>query len=210
MIPKFLYRGDDDANGERKLRDTIHFKQLKTKLINGGDGRLISHVPLRLLINKHVGMPWDQSNFLSFSANKQTAIRYGLHGQIGNTEALFESYVEYYENDKDWKFAVMELDTSSIKISMLETGVYEGLYKPSLTKFSQSDNLYRILLIDVASFLAASAEADNYVYSIENAERDEEWLVLPATYVTLNNNRSEYSSIFDGACLSSIKRYRQP
>ncbi len=154
-------------------------------------------------------MPWDQSHFLSFSANKETAIRYGLHGEIGKTEELFESYVEYYEDDQLWKFAIIELNTSNIKVSMLEKGVYEGLYKPSLTKFSHLNTLYRILLIDVVDFLVSSSEADNISYSIANAERDEEWLILPATYVTLNNNHNEYSSIFDGACLSSIQKYRQ-
>lgn len=55
-IPLKLYRGDADRSGIRKLKETIHFGQLQTNLINGGEGRVIREKPLQELIHKHVGL----------------------------------------------------------------------------------------------------------------------------------------------------------
>jgi hypothetical protein len=39
-----------------------------------------------------------------------------------------------------------------------------------------------------------------------NAERDKEWLLLPATFVTFNNNQSQYSAILEGGNLVAYKK----
>jgi hypothetical protein len=61
-------------------------------------------------------------------------------------------------------------------------------------------------LIDI---FTALNEHDEYEKSRSNSKKDEEWLILPATPIHLNNNLIEYSAIMDGACISEIKRFKK-
>lgn len=90
-----LYGGDADKFGVRKLKDTIHFSQLQTNLINGGHGRDITEYPLQELIKKHVGVGWQQTHFLSFSTNIDNAFKYGS----GNIDAEYSDPTEHYSEN---------------------------------------------------------------------------------------------------------------
>src|SRR5437764_15229151 len=69
MVPRFLFRGDADPHEERKLRsvypDSFH-GFLLTNLSNGGSGREIFTGPLVAAANRHVGVGWPKTHFLSF------------------------------------------------------------------------------------------------------------------------------------------------
>ena len=116
-------------------------------------------------------------------------------------------YVEYYEQDQECNFAIIELDTSLLTLKELKSGIYEGLFPALLSKFKRIHPLYRILLLDVVTVLLSSRDADNYQIAIENVHRDSECLILPVVPVELNMYRTEYSAILDGACFSSVKRF---
>ena len=208
-IPLKLYRGDADRNGIRKLKETIHFGQLQTNLINGGEGRVIMEKPLQELINKHVGVGWDKTHFLSFSSNKFTALGYAA-GIVGDNNLYNEfDYTGYYENDSDYDFALLTLHTDKVLWNEIEHGVFEGLYEPGLLKFSQSGQPYRVILINVEQVLRESGN-NAYKDSLANAIRDKEWLLLPATLIMFNFGRMECSAILDGACISYEKIKRLP
>lgn len=204
-IPSELYRGDADKHGARKLKETIHFGQLQTNLINGGEGRLINEVPLQQLINRHIGINWRQTHFLSFSDNLFTAFRYGIGTSETITEDLVQQQAEYQEDISDFGFAIITLHSDKVNWDEIEPGVFEGFYTPSLTKFTMLTEAYRIILIDVVKVFTLSNNA-KYAASLKNALRDNEWLVLPATPVLFNSGQAEYSAILDGACIS-YKKY---
>jgi hypothetical protein len=203
-IPKYLYRGDSDKSGVRLLKNTLHFNQFQTNLINGGNGREIIEKPILNLIDKHVGIGWSPTCFLSFSKCEKIAFRFGMHCGISEVDKEIERCIEYFENDNNWEFVIITIDTQKINWHFLEDGVYEGLYKPSLAEFANLVN-YRIALIDVAQVLQ---NTDDYKDSLENALRDEEWLILPATLIPFSNGY-EYSAILDGNCISDIKRFKR-
>lgn len=48
-----LYRGDSDPNGFRRLKDSIHYGQLQTNLLNNGEYKEI-YTGWNELIEKHV------------------------------------------------------------------------------------------------------------------------------------------------------------
>lgn len=189
-IPFKLYRGDADRNGIRKLKETIHFGQLQTNLINGGEGRIIMEKPLQELINKHVGIGWDKTHFLSFSSNKITALGYAA-GIVGDNNSYNEfEYAVYYENNSDYDFVLLTLHPDKVMWNEIEHGVFEGKYKPELLKFSRLGESYRVILINVEQVLRESVN-NSYQDSLANAKRDKEWLLLPATLTMLNSGRKE-------------------
>lgn len=208
-IPLKLYRGDADRSGIRKLKETIHFGQLQTNLINGGEGRAIMEKPLQELIHKHVGIGWDKTHFLSFSSNKPIALGYAA-GIIGDNNLYNQfEYADHYENDSDYDFVLLTLHTNKVVWNEIEHGVFEGFYEPGLLKFSRLGQRYRVILINVEQVLRESGN-NSYQDSLANAMRDEEWLLLPATLVMLNSDRMEYSAILDCACISYEKIKRHP
>lgn len=203
-IPLKLYRGDADRKGIRKLKETIHFGQLQTNLINGGEGRVIMEKPLQELINKHVGTGWDKTHFLSFSSDKLTALGYAA-GIVGGNNLYNElEYAGYYEKNSEYDFVLFTLHTDRVAWNEIENGVFEGLYEPGLLKFSRSSQPYRVILINVEQVLRESGN-NSYHNSLANAIRDKEWLLLPATLTMLNSGRMEYSAILEGACISYEK-----
>lgn len=205
-IPAKLYRGDSDPNDKRYLKTTVHLNQLHSNLIDGGEGRKITEIPLRDLINKHVGYGWSETHFLSFSENKKTAIRFGLSCKESVVDQLFENYNECYSNNS-WNFVVISIDTTIVNWGKIGDGIYEGFYPPELLKFKKLGDQYRVVLLDVVKILSSAPEPHKYRSAIDYATKDSEWLILPATPVPFNFNKIEYSSILDGACISNIIKY---
>ena len=201
-IPNFLYRGDSDLKDKRLLKNTLHHYQLQTNLINGGDGREINEKPLLELINKHVDIGWENTHFLSFSENKETAIRFGINCEIEDVESRFSEYNEYFDYEREWDFALITVDTNKISFKKVGQGIYEGYYKPTLTEFRNYIQ-YKIFLLNVVECLDGFLGYDKSKY---NAKRDEEWLILPATCKQLNIG-IENSAILDGGIISEIQTY---
>lgn len=198
-IPDHLYRGDDDRAGIRKLKSTIQHNQYQTNLINGGEGRTIFETPITKLINVHVGVGWDKTHFLSFSEDILTASRYGSRNLLLSQSELEDHYTEYLEDDEKWTFALITLQTDNIDWTVLDKGVYEGFYDPTLRLFENTSARYRVILLDVKTILSGWKNFDaSYNKAFSNAVRDKEWLLLPATIVALNGSFHEYSAILDG------------
>ena len=189
-LPKFLYRGDSDRENKRQLRTTFNHGFLLTGLSDGGNGWEIFHNPLEKLVHRHVAPGWLKTHFLSFTTDKGKALVYG--GGNGDHYPI--------SSDDRWDFVLFTLDTDRFipdSIKQLETGVYQAEYYPHSREFLPT---YRILLIDVATFLhyVHLSENDDYSESIFKAKRDKEWLVYPATPMRDSN---ENTSKFDTGCI---------
>ncbi len=204
MVPEYLYRGDNDSEGTRSLRSTIDHFQLQTNLLNGGNGRVIFESPLLDLIDEHVGFGWSKTHFLSFSESETIAYQYGIHCESDEVENKMLDCTQHFDLDSTWDFAVIVLDTKTIKWDTIDKGVYVALYPPSLTKFMNLP-YYRAIFINVSEVLSENAK---YIESYKNSTRDSEWLILPATKILLNSNKVEYPGILDGGCFSEIKKYK--
>jgi hypothetical protein len=99
----------------------------------------------------------------------------------------------------------LELDTDRVDWSELEPGVFEGFYPTSLSTFRRFSDQFRVVLFDVCNVLKNSSNSADYRVEFANAERNREWLILPA------NNLPEiegYSGKLDGNCLSAVTQYR--
>jgi hypothetical protein len=202
-IPKYLFRGDSDDLGIRKLRTTIEHGQFQTNLISGGEGRIIFETPLIELINIHVGIGWKKTHFLSFTEEIVTAYKFGLRDPLINEQYIKENYVDGSSASSAWLFALLTLETERINWGEVAYGVFEGFYKPNLKKFTHYLDDYRIILLDVVRILTEYKDLSaSYTSSLENAVLDKEWLLLPATITRLNSGQLEYSAILDGGCIS--------
>ncbi|MFA6150979.1 MAG: hypothetical protein WC716_06655 [Chitinophagaceae bacterium] len=209
MIPSILYRGDADLNGVRLLKPTIDYGQWQTNLISGGIGKDIISLPLENLVNRHVGYGWNKTHFLSFSSDKQTAKRFGIGCEIRDLQKRLNELTEYYESNCEWHFALMEIDTRLIDINPLETGIYEAYFVPTVQEFARHNSKYRMLIIDVVTYLLSLNNFDLYCDAIENAERDNEYLILPATLKKFNHDHFGYSAILDGGCISRVTKFAE-
>jgi len=136
------------------LRATIQYNQYQTNLINGGEGRVIFENPIINLINKHVGIGWAKTHFLSFTEDIHTAYKYGSRNMLLGEEEIEYKYVEHFEDSSDWNFALLILDTSKVEWAKLQDGIYEGFYEPTLKLFAHNNEKYRVLLIDVRTILS--------------------------------------------------------
>jgi len=205
MLPKILYRGDNDWKNERSLRVSLKGGYVQTNILQGGDGREIYVEPLQSLVTKHVHPGWSKTHFLSFSSDKNIALSYAMRCTNEEAEQKFEGHFENLNDTDDWNFALLECSTDKIKLNLLEPGVYEGLFQANLLEFRQKP--YRIILINVVDFLKSTGDNQQYSHAIGNAKRDQEWLILPAFEKQLNFNKVENSGILDLNCFSIIKTY---
>lgn len=201
-IPDVLYRGDSDKYGSRKLRQTIHHGQLQTNLINGGVGRIIYETPILSLLVNHVSPGWALTHFLSFSANISIAYHYGLNDEKFKIENPEDNCIS--GDGDDYDFALLTLHKNLVNWIELESGVFEGKFRPSLNEFARHGIDYRILLYDVYKILT-NANEDQYSTAISNSKRDSEWLLLPATNKQFNFGKEEYSGILDTNCITYQK-----
>jgi hypothetical protein len=106
MVPRFLFRGDADSREERKLRSVYpgNFHGfLLTNLSNEGSGREIFTGPLVAAVNRHVGVGWPKTHFLSFSASRDRAVAFA---------AGREQYRLVPTDAERWDSAVITLDTA--------------------------------------------------------------------------------------------------
>lgn len=207
MMPKFLYRGDSDKYNKRSLKSK-HNTGLHTNFLNGGDERIVYAHPIEVLANRHVDLSWDKTPFLSFSSNPKVAYRYGIHCTLDRVDEELAEYLDYYNDDEKWDFAMLEIDTSRLNINNLSVGVYEGFFKPNLRAFWKDTGLYRIIIIDVKTVLSNAKDGNDYSSAIQKATDDEEWLIFPATLMQLNpNGYHGYSAILDDGCISLITKY---
>jgi hypothetical protein len=183
-IPDFLYRGEDFSQ-KKDGREVLSRGLLMTNLCYGGNGKEIFIRPLRESINKHVSIGWPKTHFLSFSESEETALNYGSRHR------------KYEENffDENWDFALFTLDESKlISIEQKDVGVFEVLFKSSFKEFLPT---FKIFLFDVPKHLKSISNSDiDLSEAISNAERDSEWLLLPAQPF-----QNEFSSKLDTSCL---------
>lgn len=197
-LPKYLYRGDADPNNKRKLKETFKSGLLLTNLCNGGNGREIFNNSLENLINKHIAVGWDNTHFLSFSTDEQTAFSYGSNGS---------EYFEIYDDFEQWNFAVLTFDTSRLiqeSINQITEGIYKAEFYPTCKEFLPS---YKVILIDTLSHLISISNKSSLDFSaaIENAKKDSEWLILPASPFSFNG---ELTAKFDTACITDKRIFR--
>jgi hypothetical protein len=208
-IPSLLYRGDDDRKQVRDLKQTLHHSQLQTNLLKGGKGHVIFESPLVELVANHVNPGWAASHFLSFSEDKQTAFRFGLHCELEEVDQMLENYVEYYEQEQHWNFALITISTEGINWSPIANGIYHGAYEPGLVKFKNYPGIHKVILINVGEAITSYKDIPGFTTVQANALRDKEWLLLPATEIILNTGKTEYSGILDGNCITAISRYKK-
>lgn len=173
ILPKYLFRGDSDKENKRRLRSTIKSGLLLTNLCGGGNGQEIFKKTLEQLVIRHVSVGWEKTHFLSFTTEERTAIYYASGER--------DSYP--VDIDEQWDFAIFKLDTSLFipdSVSQLEIGVYQAEYNPVCKEFCPK---YKIILIDVLSCLKNVCVSNMNSDAITNADRDKEWLILPATFL---------------------------
>lgn len=181
------------------LRYTFSRQQFCTNLIRGGVGERIFAKPLIELLNTHILSKFENSHFLSLTESRTSAMRYGLNLITDDEVAIDECSIQYYNEDDDWDFALLTLNTTSLTIvNNPVPGIYECTYKPILVEFARF-GIYRIFLIDVNKALS-NGSLDKYNTALEYSSFDKEWLLLPAMPKEFSFGRVEYSATLDGAC----------
>lgn len=197
MLPKLLFRGDNDKCNKRQLKSTLNSGVLLTNLCNGGNGREIFSNSLGQLVYKHIGTEWDKTHFLSFSCDEQRAFYYG---------GKFKLHEEVYDIAEPWDFAVLTFDTATLiadSIKEIDTGIYSAIFNPTCKEFLP---IYNVILIDAYSHLTKINSANsNLTTAIENADRDKEWLILPANPF---GNNGELTSKLDTNCIIDKRVFR--
>lgn len=195
-LPKYLYRGDSDSYGERKLKDTFKSGLLLSNLSNGGKGAEIFNLPLSELINNHVGIGWRKTHFFSFSEDQSTAMSYGSN--------LKPNY-EVYDDEEPWDFSIITFDTTLLiknSITTIKEGVYAAQFNPLHKEFLPR---YKIILVDVVAHLKSINNSINIATSLVNACRDKEWLILPTSPF---GHHGEYTGKLDAACVREKRIFR--
>ena len=212
-IPQILIRGDADPKQIRDLKITLKQNQLLTNLLKGGKGHAVFTEPLITLIGAHVRSSWAKTHFLSFSTQDEIAHKYGLgcdpDADAEHVSSLMNDckYVEL--GIEDWDFAVIEIDTSIADWSEIGPGVYLGKYEPTLNAFKRLLEPFKCILIDVVNAMKSQHDMPNIDQVLKNARRDQEWLLLPATLIDLNFEKTEYSAILDSKIISHIEVYKK-
>ena len=106
----------------------------------GGIGREIFEMPLIDCIKNHVNTQWEKTHFLSFTEDINRAIFFGRGKENFNKE-----YVECYEDDDSWDFALFNLAADSLlDVVEVENGIFSAQFVPSLNEFKPK---YKIVLI---------------------------------------------------------------
>lgn len=202
MLPNFLFRGDDDSENFRNLRANVDHRQFQTNLLKGGDGSKIFTEELMELVNEHILSRYKTSDFLSFTDRLKSAYRFGLKLHTINQEIIDKCCEEIYDKEY-WDFVLITLNTDLfLGVDVLYKGIYECQFHPHLTKFARLGYPYTVILINPLDALT-----EKYGTAKEYATYDNEWLVLPATKIELNFNKSEFSGVLDGGCISNVQKF---
>ncbi|HBS85674.1 MAG TPA: hypothetical protein DEA97_03905 [Bacteroidales bacterium] len=168
-----------------------------TNLCSGGNGREIFSKILGKLINRHIGDGWEKTHFLSFSESEETAFFYASKNGL---------YEELYDFQENWDFAVFTMETTvliSESIQIVAPGIYKAKYFPACKEFLPT---YNIILIDAFFHLNNLGGANsNYKKAIEKANKDKEWLILPASPFGYN---SELTAKLDTNCISKKRIFK--
>jgi hypothetical protein len=193
-LPEYLFRGDQDQYNIRKLKSTLGNGLMMTNLCNGGSGRDIFNQPLKQSVNRHVSIGWDKTHFLSFSEDKSVAMHYASNGK---------ECEETYEINNDWDFALVTFQTCRLtNIKQIVKGIYQAEFVPTCYEFLPS---FKIILIDVVTHLKGLINLNiDLTTAIFNAEKDKEWLILPA-YPFGNG---QFSSKLDTNCISETQVFK--
>jgi hypothetical protein len=193
-LPEYLFRGDQDRYNVRKLKSTLGNGLMMTNLCNGGSGRDIFNQPLKQSVNRHVSIGWGKTHFLSFSEDKNIAMYYACNDK---------ECEETYEIKDDWDFALMTFETSRLtNMKQVDKGIYQAEFAPTCYEFLPS---FKIFLIDIVTHLKALINLDiDLTAAILNAERDREWLILPA----FPFGNGEFSSKLDTNCISETQVFK--
>lgn len=196
--PRFLYRGDSDRKNERKLRETISSGVLLTNLSNGGNGKEIFTSDFNQLINKHIGIGWSKTHFLSFTANEDKAFYYASESAV---------YEEIYDFHEKWDFSILTFDFSTLlqeTIREYSKGLYYAEFLPTCKEFYPR---FKILLVDSFEYLKNKYDSkSDFQQAILNAERDNEWLILPLNYFGFT---WELTSKLDNNCITEKRIFRE-
>ncbi|EKD32680.1 MAG: hypothetical protein ACD_77C00002G0003 [uncultured bacterium] len=198
VIPRYLFRGDSDQENERQLKSTFNSGLLLTNLINGGSGREIFSSSLGQLVNKHIATVWDRTHFLSFTSDERTAFFYG------SNDKAFE---DVYDDKEIWDFSVLTFDTLQLiqeSVNEIETGIYSAQFHPTYKEFMPT---YKVILIDALSHLKSIAAKTNTELTtiIAKADKDKEWLILPANPFGYNG---EFTAKLDTHCITDKRVFR--
>jgi hypothetical protein len=105
------------------------------------------------LINKHVGIGWTKSHFLSFTESLLTACQYGSRKKNLTTDQIEVGFLDYYGTQNDWDFGLVTLQIRNARWRELGPGVFEGFYQAGQRTFAKDNPEYRIILMNVATIL---------------------------------------------------------
>lgn len=197
-LPKLLYRGDSDKNNERKLRQTISSGVLLTNLSNGGNGKEIFTSDFNQLINKHIDIGWSKTHFLSFTTNESKAFQYASKS---------DEFEEIYDFSENWDFSILTFDFNTLlteTIKKYNNGLYYAEFIPTCREFYPR---FRILLVDSFEYLKNKYDTkSDFQQAILNAERDNEWLILPLNSFEFTG---ELTSKLDNNCITEKRIFRE-
>jgi hypothetical protein len=201
-MQRYLYRGDSDPHNDRKLRSVHPLGSggyLLSNLSNGGSGREIFTTSLVESINRHVGVGWAKTHFLSFSESCDRAKIFAA-GPEGH--GLIQIY------DEPWDGAVITIDTGLFSSrQQVEPGIYRCTYHGRMV-VRDKNHLVQVLLIDVVSYLQHHIDTGHTGLNdaLEKATRDSEWLILPLD--PSDDPPGELTSKLDDGCIADFERYR--
>src|SRR5882672_4405970 len=104
-----------------------------------------------------------------------------MNCEYNDVEDILANFVEYYEDDQDWTFSIIVINTSVISWKQMGIGIYQGFNDSGLRKFKVSIGNSKMIWINVVKAIHAYP---NYANVYKNATRDKEGLLLPASEMT--------------------------
>jgi len=198
-LPRFLYRGDKLGNST--LPEQHFGNGLISKLINSGDPAYITKNGIYKSINAHISPNSEEelkfyrsSHFLSFSDSKEIALYYAADKKTNEMievkrfkerRYLFTfdlNQVIYKDYSKNVYMIQYKCNRNLIEPYEEFDMVYQELSKTACDLCAKNELSHSILILDVVSILKSNADYRTFTKSIENAEKDKEWLILPFDY----------------------------
>lgn len=202
-----LYRGDRISNSTEPGR--YYFDGIRSKSFGQGRPRNILVEPLLISILQHINpltpadkMVYDATEFISFSKSRTRAL-YWLSDQnkitltpsgtpYEETRYLFEVDVDEAlmipldKSDSMFKYSfacnydLKQANSSSLPEQFLIAATPSGTYFKSCPICNNKTVPgHSIILIDAVKYLHTHKNSSAYDGAITNAERNEEWLILP-------------------------------